>query len=131
MQKYCPLHSHFCFLHYESRTIQKNSDKSHQENSNSTLISGVSTHQLSSSAPKSTTIGGIGSTFSSLGNGATTGGTTSHGVLHTGNVLPSSLLRGGTISGRTGESCARRIASTLINENTSNTQSFASHVEKG
>ena len=74
-------------------------------------------------------IGG-GNNFSSLGNGATTV-TSSPGVLHTGNVLPSSLLRGGTVASRTGEMCARRVTSTLMTENASNSHSFASSADKG
>uniref|UniRef100_A0A914M914 SH3 domain-containing protein n=1 Tax=Meloidogyne incognita TaxID=6306 RepID=A0A914M914_MELIC len=110
------------------RSVDSSHDKSHQENSHSNLISGVSAHQLSSSAPKPTVIGG-GNNFSSLGNGATTV-TSSPGVLHTGNVLPSSLLRGGTVGSRTGEMCARRVTSTLMTENASNSHSFASSADK-
>ncbi|CAK5055037.1 unnamed protein product [Meloidogyne enterolobii] len=111
------------------RSVDSSHDKSHQENSHSTLISGVSAHQLSSSAPKTTVIGGVGNNFSSLGNGATTV-TSSPGVLHTGNVLPSSLLRGGTVGSRTGEMCARRVTSTLMTENASNSHSFAPSADK-
>uniref|UniRef100_A0A914MC04 SH3 domain-containing protein n=1 Tax=Meloidogyne incognita TaxID=6306 RepID=A0A914MC04_MELIC len=111
------------------RSVDSSHDKSHQENSHSTLISGVSAHQLSSSAPKPTVIGGAGNNFSSLGNGATTV-TSSPGVLHTGNVLPSSLLRGGTVGSRTGEMCARRVTSTLMTENASNSHSFAPSADK-
>nr|CAD2128034.1 unnamed protein product [Meloidogyne enterolobii] len=111
------------------RSVDSSHDKSHQENSHSTLISGVSAHQLSSSAPKPTVIGGVGNNFSSLGNGATTV-TSSPGVLHTGNVLPSSLLRGGTVGSRTGEMCARRVTSTLMTENASNSHSFAPLADK-